>query len=139
MTPFFAALIALVNENGSDYFTLQTEIVTQPTLIDNGVSRTYTTLAQLLTNIQVHRITLQTSTGATTKTTQARNLKVRIGNESLFLPALRVPTLTDNLISAVLLDHNFNLTFIKDYVYLSKMDPLPTHAKILGRRTAQNI
>lgn len=50
-----------------------------------------------------------------------------------------MPTLTDILISARELAPNINLNFTKDYIYISKMDPPPTHAKVLGRRTAQKI
>lgn len=78
--PLFTALVSSVNENGSHYFTLQSKISTPRRIIDSGPSRTYTISAEQLRNIQAHRTTFQTTTGATTKTTQAGNLKVRFGN-----------------------------------------------------------
>lgn len=66
-------------------------------------------------------------------------MKVGIGNENLFLPAVRVRTFTDNFTSVGKLAQKFNLTVTKDYVYLSKKVPPPTHAKVVGRRTAQNL
>lgn len=61
-----------------------------------------------------------------------------IHNENIFLPALVVPTFTD-LISMGQLAQNFKLTFTKDNVHPSQMGRPPTHAKILGRRTARYI
>lgn len=85
---FFAPLAASVDENGSDYFTLQIKIATPRKIIDSSASRTYITSAQPLTSTLAHCNTLQTATGATTKITQAGNMKVRHGDESLFLPSL---------------------------------------------------
>lgn len=67
---------------------MEGKVATPRTLVESGAGRIYITVAQPLTNLQAHRTTLQTTTGATTKTTQAGNLKVRIGNGELLLAGI---------------------------------------------------
>lgn len=109
MIPLFAALAASVNENGSDYFTFQLTVATSCTSIGSAMSEAYTSSAKLLTTTQSHRTELQTTTGVTAQATQAGNMKIRICKESFFAPALRVPMVTDNLISMRQLAQNYNL------------------------------
>lgn len=137
--PSFFALSASVNEIDPDHFTRQRKIATPPKLLDSGASRTYTTLAQPLTNILAHCTTLQTATGTTTQTTQAGNMKVKNRERFYFLAGITRADVHGQLHIIGAARPDFIFAFTNDYVYLSKMGPPLAYAKLLGGRTAQNI
>lgn len=81
MVPVFAALTASGNGSGSDNLTSQNRFRGPRSLLDSGPSSTYTTLTYPLRNTRRHRTTLQTATGATTKTSETENMAVSIGHQ----------------------------------------------------------